>query len=1116
MKAITLFLIGIILNLDSSARGSIGLYSKFQTDSLPDKILIINSFDATLMKVRKNKKELFAELADSLKQLLYDKVEPQYQSQAIIFPGLLKDAENPDSAVLSVMAGENASMAIVIKDLDVRFEQTGVEVTGEKNDKTRTASYDICSMVTYALYNSETKIKESKIDLCEFYTTRNVISGLLAAGPDVVHKRKDVFNMVAKNAAKLFLSPGVPLFYQNNRTLVRKTKSADTLLKYSLSFADQAQMSYDGTKLRTYINQPFVESGDVAYYRGKYFNARSRYAFAFTELQRPESVNDSTFFDLIIHDADTGKLNKEYIRILTRTVSTVGMLYQTRGKFVQAESLLTEAMEMRAHWFGKNSPEYFNSLHNIAVLKKDMGIYDEAETIYNYLVPIFEKLFTRNSLEYVVLLNNKAMLLAELGRAKEAIELLDEALKIGETVLSSSYIDYERILTNRALLEQESGILDKAEEDYLKVMANMEKKGFDDHPDYNNVMVYYGSLRVQKNDPDVLNFLLKVSDKVKRRYGENHPLMAKALTNIGEYYLNKKLYEDARNIYSQIASIQLKELGERHKDYLNTLMKMAVCEWFLHDNENAAVHFNKAIQNYLLLVNTMFHSMSESEKSNFWRTLKPDIDTYFAFVIEAGHSYPALLKDAYNLQLKTKGILINSTKQTKNIILNSKDSVTRTLYNEWQKLKSTLSIYYSSPLEDLKDDKIDLTTLEKQVNEAEKELSRRSGRFSKEYNQPDISFDDVRNKLNTDEVAVEIIQVFHYYGDRKGESEYIALVVKKDSLNPTLIRIGKGSDLEKDFLSLYKSFIKNKIDDTISYTNYWQPLEPIIRKHKTVYVSVDGVYNSINLNTLQRSDGTFILDNYNIVLVPNTSSIVIGLKSALQVSAGASEALLLGSPNYGNDNLVPPLPGTKEEVQRIDTILLRDHLKTKIFMGETASEQNIKAANHPVVLHVATHGFFNANVDLSKSMSMGVEVSRARNNPLLRSGLLFKGAASVYSNEPILDGSNNGVLYAYEAMNLNLEGTRLVVLSACETGLGEIVNGEGVYGLSRSFQVAGASKILMSLWKVDDQVTRQLMIAFYENWLGLNDPQQALLQAEKIIKEKYPSPYYWGAFILLN
>jgi CHAT domain-containing protein len=135
---------------------------------------------------------------------------------------------------------------------------------------------------------------------------------------------------------------------------------------------------------------------------------------------------------------------------------------------------------------------------------------------------------------------------------------------------------------------------------------------------------------------------------------------------------------------------------------------------------------------------------------------------------------------------------------------------------------------------------------------------------------------------------------------------------------------------------------------------------------------------------------------------------------------------------------------------------------------------------------------------------------------LLRSGLLFNGAASIFNKDPILDASNNGILYAYEAMNLNLQGTYLVVLSACESGAGEIMNGEGVYGLSRSFQVAGAGKIMMSLWKVDDKPTKELMVEFYKNWLRLKDIQQAFIEAQQVIKAKYPQPYYWGAFVLLN
>lgn len=885
-----------------------------------------------------------------------------------------------------------------------------------------------------------------------------------------------------------------------------------TELKYSISFADQSQLAHDGIKLKALVNQSFMEMGDVAYYNGKYFNAAARYYNAAGSF--PQYINSGNgLYKILAGGADPSKMDDKMKKLYTSAASTVGMMFQTRGKFVAAETLLKLAMDLRERSFGRTSREYINSLHNMAVLKKDLGQYEEAERMFNYLVPAFKKLFTVNSMQYVVVINNKAMLLAELGRTKEAIALLDEALQLGQTVLSTTYIDYERILTNRALLEQESGNLDKAETYYQQALAGMEKKEFEDHPDYNNVLVYYGSLRVEKNDADVASFLSNVAGKVKRRYGDEHPLYAKALINSGDHYLNKRSYADAKAVYNEAAAIQLKKLGEKHKDYLGTLLKIAVCEWLLKDNSNASAHFQKTIRQYVFLAENLFRTMSESEKTNFWRILKPALDTYFSFILDAGKNDPELLREGYNFWIATKGMLINSTKQTKNIILNSSDSTTRRLYEDWLNMKTTLAAYYSSSLEDLKEDNIDLDNIEKQANNIEKELAKRSSRFNEEYRKP-LKLSDVKDNLLAGETAIEIIRSVHYYGDKKGQSEYTALVVKKGALQPVLVPIGNGADLEK-YASSYKKYIKNKIPDPKAYSLYWQPLEQAIGDSKKIYLSVDGVYNSINPNTLQKSDGMYLLDAYDIVLLPNTASIA-SAKTQLSVVSGGSEVLLMGSPLFGNDALIPPLPGTKEEVQHIDTLLAGNHVSTKLYTDQNASEENIKSAKGPAVLHVATHGFFNPDVNMNKAMTMGVQVSKAKNNALLRSGLLLNGAASVYNDEPNLLGSNNGVLYAYEAMNLDLHDTKLVVLSACETGTGEIINGEGVYGLCRSFQVAGASKIVMSLWKVDDVATKELMTAFYNNWTKLNDPQQAFVLAQKTIKEKYPQPYYWGAFVLVN
>lgn len=147
---------------------------------------------------------------------------------------------------------------------------------------------------------------------------------------------------------------------------------------------------------------------------------------------------------------------------------------------------------------------------------------------------------------------------------------------------------------------------------------------------------------------------------------------------------------------------------------------------------------------------------------------------------------------------------------------------------------------------------------------------------------------------------------------------------------------------------------------------------------------------------------------------------------------------------------------------------------------------------------------------------MGVQVSRAKDNPLLRSGLLLAGAADAFSSELSLGGTNNGMLNAYEAMNMNLSETQLVILSACETGTGEIVNGEGVYGLTRAFQVAGAHRIIMSLWKVDDEATERLMSLFYKLWMETDNLEESFHTAQLGVKAALKDPYYWGAFVLIN
>jgi CHAT domain-containing protein len=394
----------------------------------------------------------------------------------------------------------------------------------------------------------------------------------------------------------------------------------------------------------------------------------------------------------------------------------------------------------------------------------------------------------------------------------------------------------------------------------------------------------------------------------------------------------------------------------------------------------------------------------------------------------------------------------------------------------------------------------------------ERSLSERSADFSQGYSAEKITFDQIAKLLTDNEAVVELIRIRAFDKDFNNDSKYAALVLTKNSAQPKLIVLDNGNQLETRYAKFYRNAIQQKLADQYSYDQFWARIEPALAGKKMIYISPDGVYNQINLNTLKKPGGDFVINRYDLAIIGNSKDL-LGLKNA-KASSSKKDAFLIGFPNYGGDNIAA-LPGTKVEIEGISRILKTSGYQISLSEQNEATESKIKTLKGQGLVHIATHGYFLADADAG---AVGVDQENAKNNPLLRSGLLLAGAAKTMSGEvmPNLESNDNGVLTAYEAMNLNLNGTDLIVLSACETGLGDVRAGEGVYGLQRSFLVAGARAMVMSLWKVDDAATQALMTNFYTNLSKGGSKLKAFKQAQLQLMLKYKDPYYWGAFVMIG
>ena len=490
---------------------------------------------------------------------------------------------------------------------------------------------------------------------------------------------------------------------------------------------------------------------------------------------------------------------------------------------------------------------------------------------------------------------------------------------------------------------------------------------------------------------------------------------------------------------------------------LKLLRTAAILNWYESKYDDAAKSFQSLVETYRDHIQENFAAMSDYEREQFYFTLKDDFDLFNGFVLaNPDAASGALIGQVYNNILNTKALLLNETNHLKNQILHSGNQSLIDKLNQWESEKDQLAALYFE-----KNTPAQIDALEKSIETLERDINKSSGLFPKK--EKSLTWQDVKAGLKEGEAAIEILRVntFDKSNPKKSvirngltdSTVYMFLMVTSTSDKPETFYLYNGNHLENHFLPYYRNSILAKTDDKLSYENFWRTIK-YMNGTKRIYLSADGVYNQINLNALRNpTTQNYLIDEIELVLLTNTGDLL-----SPQSTGQSNDAFLIGRPAFefsqaqistalsspsisltmanGTRSLTSEelinfkgqdfadLPGTEEEVSKIGTVLKSQNIKVTTYIGADALEENVKALKKPGVLHIATHGFF-------------VEDTASSINPMIRSGIILAGVRNETGKS-----REDGILTAYEATNLDLENTDLVALSACQTGLGEVKNGE--------------------------------------------------------------------------
>ncbi|MCV3215450.1 tetratricopeptide repeat protein [Plectonema radiosum NIES-515] len=843
-------------------------------------------------------------------------------------------------------------------------------------------------------------------------------------------------------------------------------------------------------------------------------------------------------------------LGKEHPDVAT-TLNNLAELYKAQGRYQKAEPLHLRSLAIYEKMLGKEHPLVATSLNNLAELYKARGRYEKAEPLYLRSLAIYEKVLGKQHPLVATSLNNLASLYQVQGSYEKAEPLYLRSLEIRERQ-GKENPDIPNNLNNLASLYQVQGSYEKAEPLYLRSLTIMEKLVGKEHPNIatslNNLAeLYKAEGRYEKAE----SLYLRSLGIREKALGKEHPDVATSLNTLASLYQEEGNYQKAEPLCLRSLAIREKMLGKQHPLVASSLNNLA--QLYQAQNDiTRAVDFSSrglAIEEYNF--GFIFTIGSEERKQDYLKTFL--FSTYQAISLSLHNANnPTAARLALTTVLRRKVRVLDTVIDSIQILRShfADKPETQKLFDQWENVNQNLSalIYRGQGNQSVSEYKAQLQQLNIQKERIEEAISNKSAEFHI-TTQP-VELASIQTLIPKDAALVEFVRYQPFnakakQAEKSGKLRYAAAVLRSSG-EPRWVDLADAETIETSVANLRKALAEKPSDAQTRYSTttttqkkptqsveqlartldrqVMAPIRPLLGDARHLLLSPDGQLAIIPFEVLLDEQNKYLIQRYafsylttgrellRIKLAPKSFSppvVFANIDYDQQEITGPSTVRGLRNRPDDQANLqFAPLYNTLDEANKIKEIFP----DTKVISGKQATETAIKKLQAPSILHLATHGFFITEKEVADNFNKELLENLKLENPLLRSGLAFAG---INNRQRASSNTNDGILTALEVTGLNLRGTQLVVLSACETGLGDLKVGGRLYGLRRALVIAGSQTQVLSLWTIDDEGTKDLMVKYYQNLNAGKGKHDALRQAqlEFLKRPEYRYPYYWASFV---